>query len=364
LSDYKNCEFRFKKINIDKIKPPVTKPLLLGGIIHTIMEKLIKKDPLPSWEEAIAMELAQNGKSIEDYREDLPELVQMLEAGSNNFILSSENLITEVKQAYTPAWNSTSWFNKNTMFRGIIDVYSIIGSTAYVVDWKTSSAVTSDPLQTEIYAFMLFNDHPELTTVMTTIEYLKLGVSIENMYSREDVAHLKGWLKSLSEEIFEKTEDPKYEWKATPNEFCGWCHLQNECPMYRKVHEEMVVNSPNMLISELSDKELYAYSVIAGKLASDMSDELSTRLKESGCLDISDTKSLILKPRNYSNVNPDAWEQLLALGVPEEAIKGCTKLSVSAMKGLLKKHEVAFKDVADKLVTKEVRYVQTVVQKS
>jgi len=122
----------------------------------------------------------------------------------------------------------TSWFDKNTYCRSIIDLLVVGDTTAVIVDWKTGQRITKDFIQLKMSAAMLMNHVPEIDTVMIRYEYFSHRKGFTDKVTRDEIPIV--WNDILPRANAIERARKNDEFPAKPNGLCKkWCHVES-CP--------------------------------------------------------------------------------------------------------------------------------------
>lgn len=123
---------------------------------------------------------------------------------------------------------SCDFYDEHTYFRGIADLVVLNGSTAFVLDYKTSkNARYADPRQLALMAACLFTKYPEIEKIKAALLFVVSKDMIKSEYHRDSAYDIFAELAPLltQREMAYKTGvfNPK------PNGLCNrWCNT--ECP--------------------------------------------------------------------------------------------------------------------------------------
>lgn len=115
---------------------------------------------------------------------------------------------------------------ENKVFTGYIDLITVVGKTALVVDWKTGKVPweTVDE-QIRLYAYWAFLNYPNIDRVKGSYVYVVFNEKKNFIYTRTDhFDKLKDFFDSRIDKIENDTE-----FKKTPNRFCDWCDYVKQC---------------------------------------------------------------------------------------------------------------------------------------
>lgn len=127
----------------------------------------------------------------------------------------------EHQMALDRQYRPTGWFAHNVWVRGIADVLVVNNKKAIVLDWKTGK-VKPDSLQLQLFAVFVFAHFPEVTTVFTVFQWLKVGKSDTALYHRSDLEELWAPFEAKYKELDEAARLDI--WTPKPSGLCkNWC---------------------------------------------------------------------------------------------------------------------------------------------
>lgn len=229
---YKKCPLKYKFSYIDKISVPKRPELFFGGLIHSVVQYALKKDPLmPPYEELISF-YTKNWQS--DVYADKEIEKQYFDFGKNMIFHfhgthkpGLRNIIATEKYFAIP-------LNKNHELSGVMDrVDKLPIGTLEIIDYKTNKKL---PTQEEVdndkqltfYNLAVKILWPETEQVKLTLYFLKPNIQMSSKRDEYAIDMVKKEIIETADEI-EKAK----EFKATPNQFCDWCDFQSRCPKFK-----------------------------------------------------------------------------------------------------------------------------------
>jgi len=227
---FETCKLKFKFQYIDKIRTEFKMNAVLekGSYIHLILEQLAKNN-------GVLPEIEYNFKHSTD------EEIHNYKTIAHNFVYSElgykyldntddKFFGAEVEfgvKSENGIWSSTNYYDKKALFRGKIDHANKIGSTMYLLDWKSGRvSAFPAPLQLVMYAVWCFLKFPEIDTVNTAFVYLEHGKEKRYIFKRK---HLRSLQEKIAEKLYNiemETEFPK-----TESALCEYCQfrLSGDC---------------------------------------------------------------------------------------------------------------------------------------
>jgi hypothetical protein len=127
-------------------------------------------------------EMHEAAKSRISNGRPLPEKFKMLEPWIQKFTKDSDDpavgIQTELKLAIDKNMNPSSWFDKKTYMRGVIDLLKIKKKVALAVDWK-SGEPKDDLIQLGLFAQLVFSHYKWVEAIKTMYVWIKTNDSTE-----------------------------------------------------------------------------------------------------------------------------------------------------------------------------------------
>lgn len=133
---------------------------------------------------------------------------------------------SEVKLAVTRDLKPCEFFAPDCHARGILDVFQIIGDTAYIKDWKTGRSDTFS-LQLNHNSMLVFATYPEVRKVETEYVWLKEGFSTKRTHYRDFLD--ADWQKFEKRVIKLEKALETNNWPAQPGFLCKSYCADVEC---------------------------------------------------------------------------------------------------------------------------------------
>jgi hypothetical protein len=232
ISTYEKCPYRFKRQYIHKIKIDAPQ-LRIGRAVHTICEKIIKKEITSKKIPSVILELLEDD-------EERKEALKIIGGNRSNTFIKDLKLDEAYKVVSEEEINIE---NDGVNYKGIIDVQVKYNKNSKkeltIVDFKTSKNTKYeyvDWLQFEFYAYLialkLLNDGKIIPDTFNCIIYfLRYNSFYEKKIKRKHLnsVHLKITnLKDmiLRDEYFKPRRNPFCKYKT------GQCPFYDECPLF------------------------------------------------------------------------------------------------------------------------------------
>ena len=195
---YKSCPKKAEFLYIQKMKEPSSPALERGSALHSMCEGYLK-----GWKDELPIELKPIWPMLED--------------------LKSKHAVAELEFAFNTEWNPVDWFSKEAWCRIKADAMaSLEDKSILIIDFKSGKLGDNGQYieQLELYALAALLTNPECTKVITRLDFIDHGKSIEgdNQYTQADVAMLK---KRWETRVNKMMNDEVYQ--PTPGNACRWC---------------------------------------------------------------------------------------------------------------------------------------------
>lgn len=258
---FNRCPLQYKLAYIERIKTPDKPELFFGGLIHSIVQFALKKDPiLPKVDELI--------KQLEDnWRVDIFDSsdvaaqyygfgVDMIRKFYSGHQPGLRNIVAVEKRFQIP-------LNNKHVLSGIIDRIDKLPYGAYeVIDYKTSKALpTQDEVhkdkQLATYNLAVENLWPEAKDIRLTLYFLKHNSQITTTRRPDEVEAIKIELIETAEAI-ENTKD----FAPKSNALCNWCSYQHLCPMMKDKIDKDKNKDLNKEIDKVVEEYILAHQKI------------------------------------------------------------------------------------------------------
>lgn len=124
----------------------------------------------------------------------------------------------------------TGWWDADAWLRSKLDVLTVRGPKAKVLDWKTGRR-SMDSFQMGLFAVQVFKHYPEVAEVESALVWLKSNQIDRQIYLRENADQI--WVEALTRirRIYQSRVTGN--WPARPSGLCGYCPAQSSCAFAR-----------------------------------------------------------------------------------------------------------------------------------
>lgn len=149
---FSQCPHKYKVMIIDKSIPFSTTREQQSGIdVHAALEAAVSKGT------ALPTEFSQ-------YKVIVDKICSM-----------SGQILCEHRLAIKTDLSPAGYFDKDTWYRGILDVLVIDGDTARIMDYKEGNDAYQDDDQLRENAILVFSNYPKVDTIKASFIYLQMG---------------------------------------------------------------------------------------------------------------------------------------------------------------------------------------------
>lgn len=122
-----------------------------------------------------------------------------------------------------------TWDAKDVWFRGKADVAVMVGSAAWLIDWKTGK-VREEPFELECQAMLVHANHPQITHIVGEYYWMREGkpgmrYTLDPMVTYQKVTKLYGAMVDYyTHEV--ANDPPGIHWPKRKNPLCSWCDVK------------------------------------------------------------------------------------------------------------------------------------------
>lgn len=202
---FENCPQQYYRVRVKKdVKDEGSEASMMGQRLHEMLERRLKEiSPLP----------AEAAKY-----ENLCQAVLQLAEGAELYVEHELTLNEDL--------NPTTWFAGDAWLRSKLDVFIIRNNVAVYMDWKTGKRKT-DTFQLDLTVAQIFKHYPEVSTVATSLVWLKDLTQDKYTYTRDMAPNLWGDIMGRIRRIYDAAESGV--WPARPSGLCRYCPARHDC---------------------------------------------------------------------------------------------------------------------------------------
>lgn len=340
METFKQCPYKYKLNQIDKIPEPKSEEAVFGSYLHFILQwffendyrKITLKDLISfyekHWNEIKYFDSkSQKEKSLNNFYFD--EGIMMLKnfyqknGHKNVIILSLENPF------------EISIHDNNDQIHiisGIIDRIQKTEDRYEIMDYKTGKRLPTQNKvdqnsQLSIYALAFLDQWPNINikSLDLSLYFLKFGEIIKTKRTLDDLIETKTKiLKTIKDIQKEKAFCPK------PNNLCDWCGYKNICPVFKHYQPKPQIEKDEINIKNLMDKYFDLHQkrqniekeidIIKTKVDNYLVAKNLYQLEsEQGCFQLNDQESCTYEWKKIKNILKPLgkWTQLIKIDQTE-----------------------------------------------
>lgn len=205
---FENCALRYYRQRIAKdVEDEGGEASKYGERIHAFLEARLK------------------GAGIEQEVAAYEPLCQSIEklAARGELHVEKELVLTE---NLTP----TGWWDSDAWLRSKLDVLVLVNNEAVVMDWKTGKR-NADQFQMQLFAAQVFKHFPHITSVKTSLVWLKTMEMDTERYIRSDANAIWAEVMQRIQRIHDAYTHGN--WPARPSGLCRYCPCRHDCEYAR-----------------------------------------------------------------------------------------------------------------------------------
>jgi hypothetical protein len=213
-------------------------------VAHALLEDYLQETrrtgerPPLAWIPSVAARLLEQG-DIPDASTDLVrEATELVSRWLTQWTVPVESIVAvEHPLAVDRHARHVAWDAPDAFIRGRLDLVSVDGPHATVLDWKSGWVSESEEglrvaWAPGLYATLLWAWAPRLETVSVEYHYLRTGRVARVALTRAEAAETLAWARALASRIaaaLMSPDDPA-AFPTTPSTACGTCPWVNRCP--------------------------------------------------------------------------------------------------------------------------------------
>ena len=237
---FNRCPLQYKFSYIDRIKVPQKPEFFFGGLIHSIVQFSLTKDPIvPPLEELLKILKEKWQPDIFPSKKESDQYfdygVDMLKKFHTGFRPGLRNIVATEKRFQIP-------LNDKHTLSGIIDRIDKLPIGSFeVIDYKTSKKMPSQidvdkDKQLCIYNLAINSLWPDAKDIRLTLYFLKFDTQITTKRRPDEIESIKDEIINTAEKIEVATQRAaslglEKEFLPKDNALCDWCDYQKMCPL-------------------------------------------------------------------------------------------------------------------------------------
>ncbi len=264
METFKQCPYKYKLNQIDKIPEPKSEESVFGSYLHYILQwffennynKISLKDLLSyyekHWPEIKYFDnKTQKEKPMSNFF--FEEGIMMLK---NFYQKNGHKDVTIISLEAPFEISLTDQNDQIHIVSGIIDRIQKTDTRYEVMDYKTGKRLPTQTKvdqnnQLSIYALAFLDKWPDIKIkdLDLSLYFLKFGEILKTKRTKEELEETKNKILKIIKDIQkEKSFCPK------PTILCGWCGYKNICPVFKHYQPKPEIEKDEMNIKNLMDK--------------------------------------------------------------------------------------------------------------
>jgi hypothetical protein len=210
---------------------------LLEGYLRELLRT--GRRPALSAVSALATALVEHGGAPDAGTDLIREAAELVTRWLAQWAAPVERIVAvEHALAVDASGSPVEWDVPEAFLRGRLDLVTVAGQQASVLDWK-SGWVSEDDESLRLawapglYAALLWAWAPRLEAVSVEYHYLRTGRIARVVLTREEAAETLGWARAVASRIAVAlaTPDDPGAFPPKPSTACGTCPWVNRCPV-------------------------------------------------------------------------------------------------------------------------------------
>jgi putative RecB family exonuclease len=256
LEAWDRCPAAYRFEYVLRLPQPVgdQRPRLLGSVAHRLLEDYLQETlrtgtrPPLARVAAIAGGLLEQGDVPDASTDLIREATELVSRWLTQWTVPVESIVAvEHPLAVDRHARHVEWDAPDAFIRGRLDLVSVDGPHATVLDWKSGWVSESEEglrvaWAPVLYATLLWAWAPRLEEVAIEYHYLRTGQVVRVALTRSEAAETLGWARALASSIaraLETPDDPR-AFPTRPSTACGTCPWVNRCLAGQATLEAMV----------------------------------------------------------------------------------------------------------------------------
>ncbi len=224
------CPLQYKFSYIDRVKVPEKPEFFFGGLIHSIVQYALTKDPIiPSIDDLLKILKEKWREDVFPSKQESDQYfdfgIDMLKKFHAGFKPGLRNIVATEKRFQIP-------LNDKHVLSGIIDRIDKLPISSFeVIDYKTSKKLPTQidvdkDKQLCIYNLAINSLWPEAKDIRLTLYFLKFDQQLTTTRRADEVESIKNEIIDTAEKI-----EVEKEFLPKDNALCDWCDYQKMCPL-------------------------------------------------------------------------------------------------------------------------------------
>lgn len=312
MADYSTCPAYFKERYIERRRVLENEDLVIGKASHEALCKYALKcyeaNRTNLFDSHVAiLDEVLRGYSLTSAQDDAIRAMFREYVQANEIELDGLAGVEE-KIAIDADFNEVEWLAENVWFRGVLDIYYLVGDVAIVRDYKTGFSLSPDLFQLEVYAWLIMNLYPNISKVIAEADFVRFCTRKQLEIPR---SALPGIDRKVRNRIRQIEEDTRY--RPVANNRCSSCPFWGSCEEIQRVGINNVVALP---VRDLEAQELLSTIILLERKLKEHKEVLRSYCEDVGFVQQADVKAQIkLVEKKLWNTEA-LFNEAVAQGVP------------------------------------------------